>query len=153
MTGQPGEGVEQAAEEVRSQLTDHAVDLHLRDHAVARHGEAQPPQHRLEGVGRATVGRPHQLQPPRLHRQRLPACANPLLHAPVVIIEFMDLPLPRHAFAVPARGADGAMTDKALVSSIDNFYMTDPISRASRTMAQCTEEFVLGTKQKTGTHG
>ena len=31
--------------------------------------------------------------------------------------------------------------------------MTDPISRASRTMAQCTEEFVLGSKQKTGTHG
>ena len=36
---------------------------------------------------------------------------------------------------------------------IANFYMTDPISRASETMAQCTEAFGAGQTQKTGTHG
>ncbi|HWA45997.1 MAG TPA: NADH-quinone oxidoreductase subunit NuoG [Hypericibacter adhaerens] len=34
---------------------------------------------------------------------------------------------------------------------IDNFYMTDPISRSSATMAECSEMF-LGPKAKTGTH-
>jgi NADH-quinone oxidoreductase subunit G len=34
-----------------------------------------------------------------------------------------------------------------------DYYMTDPICRASRTMAQCSELFVRGGKQKTGTHG
>ncbi|MGH6916097.1 MAG: hypothetical protein ACREJ0_00140, partial [Geminicoccaceae bacterium] len=33
------------------------------------------------------------------------------------------------------------------------FYMTDPISRASETMAKCTEAFVLGPRRKTGTNG
>ena len=32
--------------------------------------------------------------------------------------------------------------DKALRAVIDNFYMTDPISRASVTMAKCTEEIL-----------
>jgi hypothetical protein len=31
--------------------------------------------------------------------------------------------------------------------------MTDPISRASETMAQCVEAFGNGQRQKTGTHG
>jgi NADH-quinone oxidoreductase subunit G len=35
---------------------------------------------------------------------------------------------------------------------VANYYMTDPISRASETMAACTEAF-LGGAQKTGTHG
>ncbi len=34
-------------------------------------------------------------------------------------------------------GTPGATTDAALVSPVDNFYMTCPISRASRTMAEC----------------
>jgi NADH-quinone oxidoreductase subunit G len=39
-------------------------------------------------------------------------------------------------------------------SSISNYYMTDPISRASATMAQCTERFVQpAAGGKTGTHG
>ena len=54
-------------------------------------------------------------------------------------------------------GKAGALTDAPFVSPIANFYMTDPISRASRTMAQCTDEFVLGSKggskKATGTHG
>ncbi|RDD62157.1 NADH-quinone oxidoreductase subunit NuoG [Ferruginivarius sediminum] len=36
---------------------------------------------------------------------------------------------------------------------ITNFYMTDPISRNSETMARCTEAFVLPKQKATGTHG
>ncbi len=36
---------------------------------------------------------------------------------------------------------------------IANYYMTDPISRASETMAACTEAFLGGGARKTGTHG
>ncbi len=38
-------------------------------------------------------------------------------------------------------------------SPIANFYMTDPISRASATMAQCAETFAAPPAGKTGTHG
>lgn len=42
----------------------------------------------------------------------------------------------------------------ALTYPVDNYYQTDPISRASKTMAQCTQEFVLGQSGKaTGTDG
>jgi NADH-quinone oxidoreductase subunit G len=51
-----------------------------------------------------------------------------------------------------AFGTAGAIAATTFDYPIKNYYMTDPISRASRTMARCTEEFVLGT-QKTGTHG
>jgi NADH-quinone oxidoreductase subunit G len=49
-------------------------------------------------------------------------------------------------------GAAGSVSATAFNYPIKNYYMTDPISRASRTMAQCTEEFVMGSKG-TGTHG
>ncbi len=51
-------------------------------------------------------------------------------------------------------GQAGAMGSEPFVSPIGNFYMTDPISRASETMAECTEAFGLGAKgEATGTHG
>jgi NADH-quinone oxidoreductase subunit G len=50
-------------------------------------------------------------------------------------------------------GTPGPVEDAPFTSPIDNFYMTDPISRASETMAKCTETYVLGRQQKTGTHG
>jgi NADH-quinone oxidoreductase subunit G len=50
-------------------------------------------------------------------------------------------------------GTPGPVGDAPFVPPIDNFYMTDPISRASETMAKCTEIYVLGRQQKTGTHG
>jgi NADH-quinone oxidoreductase subunit G len=50
-------------------------------------------------------------------------------------------------------GAAGAMSGDPFVSPIANFYMTDPISRSSETMAQCTREFVNGAEGATGTHG
>ncbi|HEY6335672.1 MAG TPA: hypothetical protein VI113_07285 [Alphaproteobacteria bacterium] len=34
-----------------------------------------------------------------------------------------------------------------------NYYMTDPISRASETMAKCTAEILGRSTEKTGTHG
>ncbi len=53
-------------------------------------------------------------------------------------------------------GADDGRLDPApLTSPIANYYMTDPISRASPTMAQCVEQ-ILGRSAeagRTGTHG
>ncbi|MCC6468677.1 MAG: NADH-quinone oxidoreductase subunit G [Alphaproteobacteria bacterium] len=55
-------------------------------------------------------------------------------------------------------GAAGAPGSGAFAYPIANFYMTDPISRASTTMAECTEAFLngsapLGADRGTGTHG
>jgi len=53
-----------------------------------------------------------------------------------------------------AFGFTGGYEATPFVTPIHNYYMTDPISRASRTMAECTEIYVNGTPaQKTGTHG
>ncbi|MEQ8194846.1 MAG: molybdopterin-dependent oxidoreductase, partial [Rhodospirillales bacterium] len=50
-------------------------------------------------------------------------------------------------------GEDGPMDNAPFVSPIANFYMTDPISRASVTMAQCTETYIKPRTEQTGTHG
>jgi len=50
-------------------------------------------------------------------------------------------------------GAAGAIDAAPFALPITNFYMTDPISRASETMAQCSELYVRGAQPKTGTHG
>ena len=47
----------------------------------------------------------------------------------------------------------GPMGDAPFTSPISNFYMTDPISRASATMAACTTTFVNGATEKTCTDG
>jgi NADH-quinone oxidoreductase subunit G len=61
-------------------------------------------------------------------------------------------PAPWQAF-----GTAGTLDPAPFVSPISNFYMTDPISRASITMARCTETFVNtapeSAKERTGTHG
>ncbi len=49
-------------------------------------------------------------------------------------------------------GTAGLMTTASFTSPIKNFYMTDPISRASETMASCSATFGTST-DKTGTHG
>ena len=49
-------------------------------------------------------------------------------------------------------GEHGAMDAAPFALPIKNFYMTDPISRASETMAQCTRAFG-STGARTGTHG
>jgi NADH-quinone oxidoreductase subunit G len=50
-------------------------------------------------------------------------------------------------------GRKGAVDSAPFKSPIANFYMTDPISRASIVMAQCTETYVTGAAEATGTHG
>ena len=51
-------------------------------------------------------------------------------------------------------GEEGAMDNARFVAPIANFYMTDPISRASKTMAECSETFVVSKQSAaTGTEG
>ncbi|HIJ37526.1 MAG TPA: NADH-quinone oxidoreductase subunit G, partial [Rhodospirillaceae bacterium] len=52
-----------------------------------------------------------------------------------------------------AFGADGVPSGDPLLSPVDNYYMTDPISRTSRTMAECTARFVGCAHKRTGTNG
>ena len=58
--------------------------------------------------------------------------------------------------ATPAQwaefGRDAETGTDPFSSPVVNFYMTDPISRASATMAQCTATFDSGAAAKTGTH-
>lgn len=49
-------------------------------------------------------------------------------------------------------GKAGKIDAKPFASIVRNYYMTDPISRASETMAACTAE-ILGEGERTGTHG
>ncbi len=49
--------------------------------------------------------------------------------------------------------AEGAVDAAPFEMPIDNYYMTDPISRVSPTMAKCTEDFGIGAKPRTGTNG
>lgn len=50
-------------------------------------------------------------------------------------------------------GTAGDIDDAPFSNPISNFYMTDPISRASETMAKCVETFAAQTEMKTGTDG
>jgi NADH-quinone oxidoreductase subunit G len=50
-------------------------------------------------------------------------------------------------------GTTGDMSTAPFKSAIENFYMTDPISRASKTMAACTREFILNAEGATATDG
>jgi NADH-quinone oxidoreductase subunit G len=50
-------------------------------------------------------------------------------------------------------GTAGKLGSDPLVSPIDNYYMTDSISRASPTMARCVQTFSGAPAERTGTHG
>ncbi|MGE0150917.1 MAG: molybdopterin-dependent oxidoreductase, partial [Parvibaculaceae bacterium] len=52
-----------------------------------------------------------------------------------------------------AFGKAGATDAAPFRLPIENYYMTDPISRASETMAACSAAFVATDARKTGTHG
>ncbi|MGA8399162.1 MAG: NADH-quinone oxidoreductase subunit NuoG [Stellaceae bacterium] len=52
-----------------------------------------------------------------------------------------------------AFGAVGPIAATPFVYPVTDFYRTDPISRASPTMAECSELFVTGAAARTGTHG
>ena len=47
----------------------------------------------------------------------------------------------------------GTLTDAPFQAPINNYYQTDPISRASETMAQCAREFGQSATARTGTDG
>ncbi len=51
-----------------------------------------------------------------------------------------------------AFGKKGKMNSRAFTPAVKNFYQTDPISRASETMAHCTDIFISGNR-RTGTDG
>ncbi len=68
---------------------------------------------------------------------------NPVFAAPGEIV-----PADWAAFGTP-----GEMDPAPFASPIKNFYMTDPVSRASETMARCTETFITPRTRKTGTDG
>ncbi len=50
-------------------------------------------------------------------------------------------------------GKEGKADKTAFTLPVENFYMTDAISRASKVMADCTDAFAAAQKGKTGTHG
>jgi NADH-quinone oxidoreductase subunit G len=50
-------------------------------------------------------------------------------------------------------GEPGALGAAPFAYAVENYYMTDPISRASETMARCIAEIMGGAEGKTGTHG
>jgi NADH-quinone oxidoreductase subunit G len=51
-------------------------------------------------------------------------------------------------------GKEGKLDKAPFSLPVENFYMTDAVTRASKTMAECTEAFVNSSKkEKTGTHG
>ena len=51
-------------------------------------------------------------------------------------------------------GKAGTVSGDAFELTVPNYYMTDPISRASETMAECSDVFVnVGELQTTGTEG
>jgi NADH-quinone oxidoreductase subunit G len=50
-------------------------------------------------------------------------------------------------------GADGALSAETFAYPIATYYMTDPISRASPTMAECAVSLAPNPLPKTGTHG
>jgi len=49
-------------------------------------------------------------------------------------------------------GTSGDISATALTSPVSNYYMTDPVSRVSKTMAECTE-VLINPQQRTGTNG
>jgi NADH-quinone oxidoreductase subunit G len=50
-------------------------------------------------------------------------------------------------------GAPGLIDDTPFEPAIENFHLTNPICRASVTMAQCVEAFTRDVGMKTGTYG
>ncbi|WP_343713563.1 NADH-quinone oxidoreductase subunit NuoG [Inquilinus sp.] len=99
--------------------------------AVFPPGEAREDWKILRAASEA-LGRKLPYDSLREVRQRLVA-VNPVFGAP-------DVQAPGEWGAF---GAEGTMGTAPFVSAVENFYMTDPISRASETMALCIDE-ILG---------
>ena len=52
-----------------------------------------------------------------------------------------------------AFGTEGSLASEPFHPAVDDFYLFDPVSRASITMAQCSEVAVGSKRRKTGTDG
>jgi NADH-quinone oxidoreductase subunit G len=52
-----------------------------------------------------------------------------------------------------AFGQKGSVEEAPFVAAVENFHMTDPISRASSTMAECAALFTQNAEEATGTDG
>jgi NADH-quinone oxidoreductase subunit G len=52
-----------------------------------------------------------------------------------------------------AFGEKGSVEEAPFAAAVENFYMTDPISRASPTMAECAALFTRDAEEATGTDG
>jgi len=72
---------------------------------------------------------------------------------PVFLNVHETVPAAWGEFGEPYTPGDAPGDGAALISPIENFYMTDPISRASATMARCTETASASKQDKTGTDG
>src|SRR5205823_12871272 len=91
------------------------------------------------------IGRPLPFDTLRELRRRM-AEAHPIFAQPDVVTR-----APWQLFGEP-----GPVSAEPFAYPIKDFYRTDPISRASRTMAQCSELFVERRHEapaRTGTHG
>ena len=66
---------------------------------------------------------------------------------------FTEIDAPHPAAAIAPAAPAVPVDPTAFVSPIANYYMTDPISRASATMAECTRVYGQGQAARTGTHG
>jgi NADH-quinone oxidoreductase subunit G len=52
-----------------------------------------------------------------------------------------------------AFGAEGPLDSAPFATPIHDFYLTNPITRASRTMAECSALALAARAEATGTHG
>jgi NADH-quinone oxidoreductase subunit G len=118
--------------------------VQLANRAVFPPGEAREDWKILRALSDA-IGRPLPFDTLRELRRRM-WNAHPVLAEPDVVR--------RAAWA--AFGEEGPAAPGPFGYPIEDFYRTDPISRASETMARCSELFVARRNQwpaRTGTYG
>ncbi|MEW5726523.1 MAG: molybdopterin-dependent oxidoreductase, partial [Pseudomonadota bacterium] len=113
--------------------------------AVFAPGEAKEDWKIIRALSDA-IGKPLAMDTPKQVRDRL-AEVNPV---------FATLDQLQPAAWGAAFGAEGAVSDRSLGTTMTSFYQIDPISRASKVMAECIAAFTGGcgcNHKKTGTHG
>ena len=81
-------------------------------------------------------------------QDREPRCSGRLA---AHIVEVMEAVLQSAADRTFVRIRSKVDRPAPLTAAVDNFYTTDAISRASATLAECSEIFVTGKLEKTGT--
>ena len=100
-------------------------------HASAHHDAPLPPQ---------VLGKPLKYETLAGVRTRMASIAPQLADATGDAVEPSSPALAKLALEFVPPGAP-ALLKSALVSPMTNFYMTDPVSRASATMAKCVQAY------------